>query len=262
MAKDPAFLMYSNNWLQGTSEFTKEEKGIYIDLLCHQHQDKGLPNDTKKLARKVGMSESEFLPHWDILKVKFNLIGDKYFNEKLKQVVNDRADYSVMRKILGFFGASLKRTKMSEKNKQFVKEHFEYKLYIEEFKLNEANCKQKIVKMLTEMEAKYINVNINYNSSNDSGIIDRVVLIDAWKKNIESDRHLSETACMANYIDSKQYMFAVDIFFNQKKAALEDLKWESESDCRRNLMNWLPKYIGGEKIETKQKSTVYRPATD
>lgn len=36
--KDPAFLMYSADFLIGTMRFTNAQTGIYIKLLCLQHQ--------------------------------------------------------------------------------------------------------------------------------------------------------------------------------------------------------------------------------
>lgn len=38
MAKDPAFLFYSSDFLTGVSDLTMEERGQYITLLCLQHQ--------------------------------------------------------------------------------------------------------------------------------------------------------------------------------------------------------------------------------
>lgn len=38
MAKDPAFLFYSDNFMTGTMFFTDEQTGKYIRLLCAQHQ--------------------------------------------------------------------------------------------------------------------------------------------------------------------------------------------------------------------------------
>lgn len=38
MAKDPAFLFYSSDFLTGTAFFTNEQIGKYIRLLCYQHQ--------------------------------------------------------------------------------------------------------------------------------------------------------------------------------------------------------------------------------
>jgi uncharacterized protein YdaU (DUF1376 family) len=38
MAKDPAFLFYSKDFLAGVQDLTMEERGQYITLLCVQHQ--------------------------------------------------------------------------------------------------------------------------------------------------------------------------------------------------------------------------------
>jgi hypothetical protein len=50
MAKDPAFLFYSNDFLTGVSDLTMEERGQYITLLCLQHQKGALPEKTTRLA--------------------------------------------------------------------------------------------------------------------------------------------------------------------------------------------------------------------
>ena len=58
--KDPAFLFYSKDWIEGTAELMPDEKGVFVDLLAHQHQKKGLPTDVNRLARLVGLSFEEF----------------------------------------------------------------------------------------------------------------------------------------------------------------------------------------------------------
>ena len=45
MAKDPAVLFYTSDFLSGTSFFSYEEKGRYITLLCQQHQKNGIPEN-------------------------------------------------------------------------------------------------------------------------------------------------------------------------------------------------------------------------
>jgi len=42
MAKDPAFLFYSQDFVMGTMFLTDEEVGVYIRLLCAQHQLGGI----------------------------------------------------------------------------------------------------------------------------------------------------------------------------------------------------------------------------
>lgn len=43
MAKDPAILFYTSDFLSGTAFFTDEQRGQYIKLLCEQHQNGHIP---------------------------------------------------------------------------------------------------------------------------------------------------------------------------------------------------------------------------
>lgn len=45
MAKDPAVLFYTSDFLSGTQFFSDEEKGKYITLLCQQHQLGHIPTE-------------------------------------------------------------------------------------------------------------------------------------------------------------------------------------------------------------------------
>lgn len=50
MAKDPAFLFYSKDFLSGVQDLTFEERGQYITLLCIQHQKGHLSEKTIKIS--------------------------------------------------------------------------------------------------------------------------------------------------------------------------------------------------------------------
>jgi len=107
-SKDPAFLFYPKDWLEGTAEMTPEEKGVYIDLLAHQHQRGGLPVDTKRLSKMVGLSEQEFLKIWQLLKTKFNQSGDRLVNRKLEGLTTDRLSKSHTNRITGKFATLIR----------------------------------------------------------------------------------------------------------------------------------------------------------
>ncbi len=109
MAKDPAFLFYSQRWLEGTAEFSSAEKGVYIDLLAHQHQKKDLPVDTKRLCRLTGLSETEFLPIWEGIKHKFmeNSVN-RLVNRTLTEITTERSTKSHTNKISGKFASLIK----------------------------------------------------------------------------------------------------------------------------------------------------------
>lgn len=111
MAKDPAFLFYSKDWLEGTAEMTPEEKGVYIDLLAHQHQKKTLPSDTKRLAKMVGLPEIEFLKIWEVLSSKFIRTDDRLVNQKLNDIASERSAKSHTNKITGKFATLIRSVK-------------------------------------------------------------------------------------------------------------------------------------------------------
>jgi uncharacterized protein YdaU (DUF1376 family) len=76
MAKDPAFLLYSSDFLTGTFTMSNEQVGMYIRLLCLQHQ-KGVlsEEDMKKICTTYDSSIYE----------KFIKSEDGYYNQRLKE---------------------------------------------------------------------------------------------------------------------------------------------------------------------------------
>lgn len=125
MAKDPAFLFYSKDWLQGTSQMMPEEKGVYIDLLAHQHQDGDLPMDIKRLSRIVGLSEVDFLPIWSAIKIKFQSNSDnRLVNRKLASVTTERLTKSTRNTITGTFASLIRLSGQNDKIKEELKKSF------------------------------------------------------------------------------------------------------------------------------------------
>lgn len=86
--KDPAFLFYSNDFLSGTMLMSNEEVGIYIKLLCLQHQQGHLKEED---MLSIGATKKVFS--------KF-IKDDKgyYYNERLEYEANKRKAYSESRK--------------------------------------------------------------------------------------------------------------------------------------------------------------------
>jgi len=130
MAKDPAFLFYPKDWLQGTAKLMPNEKGVYIDLLAHQHQDGDLPNDTKRLARIVGISENEFLPIWEELKQHFILVNNRLVNRKLTEIITERLEKGKQNKIIGTMAAIFRLSDKPYEIKYKAKETFDFKHFL------------------------------------------------------------------------------------------------------------------------------------
>ena len=89
MAKDPAFLFYSNDFLTGTYTMSDEQVGKYIRLLCLQHQ-KGVLSEKDMLNICKTYDEDIFC--------KFLVSENGFYNEKLKEVSEKRKAYSESRK--------------------------------------------------------------------------------------------------------------------------------------------------------------------
>jgi len=108
MGKDPAFLFYSKDWLEGTAEMMPDEKGVYIDLMCYQHQRGGIPTDTSRLAKMIDISHDEFMRIWIIVGTKFNQVGNQLVNQRLSVAIEERAVRARINKISGTFASVLR----------------------------------------------------------------------------------------------------------------------------------------------------------
>jgi hypothetical protein len=104
MAKDPAFLFYSSDFLNGVSDLTMEERGQYITLLCLQHQKGSLSEKTVRLT--VGSVSV------DVMRKFEKDEQGNYFQSRLKEEIEKRVNFTESRRNNGFKGG---RPKASEK---------------------------------------------------------------------------------------------------------------------------------------------------
>jgi len=96
MAKDPAILFYTGDFLNGCTDLTFEERGQYITLLCLQHQKGHLSEKTIRLS--VGSVSV------DVLK-KFLIDQEgNYYNDRMDGEIEKRAQYIDSRKVNGLKG--------------------------------------------------------------------------------------------------------------------------------------------------------------
>jgi uncharacterized phage protein (TIGR02220 family) len=89
MGKDPAFMLYSQDFLVGVSDLTMEERGQYITMLCLQHQKGHL---TKKNIQIAVGNVSE-----DVMSKFVQDENEMYYNETLEAVIHKREAYSQSR---------------------------------------------------------------------------------------------------------------------------------------------------------------------
>jgi len=91
VAKDPAFLFYSSDFLVGTFTMTDAQVGQYIRLMCLQHQ-KGHLTEAMMMGVMGGTLDQDVL-------CKFVKDEDGlYYNERLKEESDKRAKYAESRR--------------------------------------------------------------------------------------------------------------------------------------------------------------------
>jgi uncharacterized protein YdaU (DUF1376 family) len=90
MAKDPAFLFYSSDFMMGTALMSESEVGQYIRILCHMHQSGHLSlEDMKNICSNISPK----------VVAKFRADDNGlYYNERLDAEVLKRKNYSESRR--------------------------------------------------------------------------------------------------------------------------------------------------------------------
>lgn len=74
--KDPAFLFYTSDFLTGTMFMTNEQVGIYIRLLCSQHQHGGMIDK---------LSFNNLVKEDHLIRSKFIETESGFYNERLSE---------------------------------------------------------------------------------------------------------------------------------------------------------------------------------
>ena len=122
MAKDPAFLFYSDKFYGGTRTMLPEERACYIDLLIYQHQNGIIPLDTKRvLMFCTGVDQATLEA---TLEAKFKQTPEGWVNLKLEETVKERENYAKNQSDNGKIGQFFKKL-------SFILNKKEYKFYKE-----------------------------------------------------------------------------------------------------------------------------------
>lgn len=137
MAKDPAFLFYSADFLIGTEDMTDEQVGKYVRLMCRQHQ-KG--HIEEKHMLKICKTYDK-----DIFEKFQKDENGCYFNDRLEKEIKRRKSYSESR------SNNRKRKDTIEGDGDLKKEDM----------LNICNSYEKHMETTTETENENININVN-----------------------------------------------------------------------------------------------------
>ena len=191
MAKDPAVLFYTSDFLSGTFTMDNEQVGKYIRLLCLQHQ-KG------KLSEKDMISICKAYDNeiWD----KFKIEDGLYYNERM-------------------FNETIRRQKFSESRRNNAKSP-------KKESTSEAYAKH----METETENRTITINENINidfewfwNDYDKKVGDKQKLKKKWNKLTDEERQNA-----MNYLDLYKQSVPDKQFRKNPETFLNNKSWNDE----------------------------------
>ena len=191
MAKDPAVLFYTSDFLSGTFTMDNEQVGKYIRLLCLQHQ-KG------KLSEKDMLSICKAYDNeiWDKFKVEDGL----YYNDRM-------------------YNETIRRQKFSESRRNNAKSP-----------KKESTCEAYAKHMETETENITITINENINidfdwfwNEYDKKVGDKQKLKKKWNKLTDIERQNA-----MNYIDLYKQSVPDKQFRKNPETFLNNKSWNDE----------------------------------
>ena len=181
MAKDPAVLFYTSDFLSGTFTMTDSEKGRYITLLCLQHQ-KG------KLTER-DMDTIKDMPE---VQTKFELLEDGfYYNVRMKEEAEKRKSYSESRR-------NNRKGKTHQVDVNNISKTYQYDIK----KISKSYLKD----MENENENENINKNITVNVANK--LLDKLLDISTYKtamKDIEELGGIDVIFSVMEFDESQKY---------------------------------------------------------
>jgi len=161
MAKDPAFLFYPSDFLTGTMFMTNEQIGIYIRLLCSQHQHGGII-DKDSFNALVGSNL--------LIKNKFIETETGFYNERLTIEMDKR---------------NKKSNNMSDTAKEVWKKRKEQK---------QNNCTKNDYNSNTNVLKNDTNVIQTVNRNEDINLTKDISIIEQYFKDFENGSHIVEMA--------------------------------------------------------------------
>lgn len=113
MAKDPAFMFYSSDFLVGTMTMSFEDRGKYITLLSYMHQNGRISEETIRLL--VGSVS-------DMLRLKFSQDEHgNWFNNRLESEIEKRKNFVESRQENGKKGGRPRLNKEKSIKKTYTK---------------------------------------------------------------------------------------------------------------------------------------------
>lgn len=250
MAKDPAFLFYSKDFYEGTRIMLPSERACYIDLLCYQHQHGYIPIELERVIMYCsGICEATLKA---TLEAKFKLCHKGYYNEKLFEVMNDRAEFTSKQSINGVVGQFFKKCKaiLDSKSYRLIREVFENQsnenIYNE---VKDILKDEATLKAMLEAKLKHlVNGNENEDLIRNTDIIYSLYPSKCLVKNTSTGKSLKDKDKIKSLLKTKS--------FEELKSIIEKYKIECVASkiYMKNFstfLNNIPDY--SESFEVKEK---------
>ena len=206
MAKDPAFLFYPGDFLNGVTFLNFEDRGKYITILCHMHQHGRLTEES--ICFLVGSVSV-------MLKSKF-LIDENncWYNDRLENEILKRKKFTESRVNNGKSGGRPKKNKETE-----------------------TKPNEKPYGLATENHMR----NRNRNEDNNDIIILKGGTGGNFKTELLSSEQILEVLCMQTRIGRPQAEYLRDCFVLQAEAT--DEGHSNYSDYSKHFINWAKKNL-------------------
>lgn len=213
MKKDPAVLLYINDWLVSTADMDADCRGWFLNLLLHNYDKGALPNDIEKLAVLCNVRFSEFnrfeQVFEQVLKHKFNKDENgKLTNERTSSILKSReafkekrSDSGKMSYLMRFFSKKFPKEFKEHNLKEFIKKSFD-------FELVDLKNEQMLEQVFKQMFELYRNENENENKD--------------LNKNKDFEKEgMGEKTLSTNKIRNSEFFIKTSEFFSQTTEILE-----------------------------------------
>lgn len=195
MATDPALLFYTSDFLTGTYTMTNEQVGMYVRLLCLQHQKEKLSE--KDMLNVCGTYVEDVFS-------KFKKEGQYFYNERLRAEAERRKNFCESRRLArqGSKNKEVKQKRMSNVRESYVR------------------------RMETETETEIVDVNESILGKSENPFVENW---DSVKLNFFNAYQWKEKFCRDKKIDmpdleEKMNEFISDIELREEYKPLKDLK--------------------------------------
>jgi hypothetical protein len=152
--KDFAVLFNIDKWLKATAGMDADARGWYVNLLLHQYDKNGLPNNLEDLALLAGVRFSEFgrFEHvfQHVLKQKFPVCeDDKLRNPIMNEIMMERNNFQDKRIKAGKVSIALKKYRCSESYNEDCESYFK-SLIDENTDINNEQVFQHMLEMCSQ----------------------------------------------------------------------------------------------------------------